>query len=356
MHNIDIFKAPSAKVLAYSQASTNGVRIASLEVEFPRIILAEFNTHRMLSRNSASSRAIPFEKVKEQLYGAPVRWGANQAGMQDTGGTHSESVAIPPILHPVFLEFVYDMAFHEGVAIPAGLDYRVSVEHAWMFSKYLSLCVAQGMKDAGYHKQVVNRLLEPWQIMKTVVTATEWGNFFWLRQHKDADPTIKALADAMREAICCEEENVGPVVLRPGQWHLPYVDVCWTSPDGGVSYSIQDANGKPISLHTRQAQKVSVARCAAVSYRQVGYSPDKCEELWTRMAGWGGPDTRMHGSPFEHQATPMLSSIDILPGEHRTADGQRWSGNLRGWEQLRKGLAHENHTEMEWWKRPPAEK
>jgi hypothetical protein len=356
MHNIDIFKEPSANVLAYSLAARSGVRIASLEVEFPRIILAEFNTHRMLSRNSASSRAIPFEKMKEQLHGAPVRWGANQAGMQDTGGTHAESVAIPPILRPVFLEFGYDMAYNEGVRVPYGLDYRVSVEHAWLFSKYLSLRVAQGMKDAGYHKQVVNRLLEPYQMMKTVVTATEWGNFFWLRQHGDADPTIKALADAMREAICLEDESVGPVVLEPGQWHLPYVDVCYTSPGGGISYSIKDNDGKTLSLSTSQAQRVSVARCAAVSYRQVGYSQQKCEELWSRMAGGEGPDTRMHGSPFEHQATPMFPSHALRPGEHLTADGWRWSGNLRGWSQLRKTLPHENHVEMAWWKRPPAEK
>ena len=55
-----------AEIIADS-LSPQGHRLTTFICVFPRIVLAEFNTHRMLSRNSASSRAIPFNKMLEMV-------------------------------------------------------------------------------------------------------------------------------------------------------------------------------------------------------------------------------------------------------------------------------------------------
>src|SRR3954452_24195130 len=73
-----------AKVLADS-VSPAGQRLTTLEATFPRFVLAEFNTHRVFSRNSASSRAIPVAKqlrrVLDDPY-VPIEFGSNKPGMQ----------------------------------------------------------------------------------------------------------------------------------------------------------------------------------------------------------------------------------------------------------------------------------
>ena len=311
-----------AKVVADS-ISEDLIRITTLEIEYPRIVHSEFLKHRMLSSNSASSRAIPFNKMCEQLTGEPVVYGSNKSGMQD-GGSHST-----PVQH-------IEVA-HNGRATVG----YVSPEQAWLKAKEAAVYSAKQYSDAGYHKQVFNRLTEPFQTIKCVVTATEWTNFFWLRDDDAADPTIRALAKTMRKAI---DDSV-PMKLSDSQWHLPYVytDVY------GKYYLSKGGDG----LELEDAKKVSVARCAAVSYRNVDYTLDKCKEVWGRLIG----SDRKHASAFEHQAKPMYRTEDSLYEDinisnypdtwengvsHMDRQENLWSGNIKGWIQLRKTIDNES--------------
>ncbi len=319
-----------ATVLADS-ISPAGVRMLTFEIEYPRIILAELNTHRVLSRNSASSRAIPFAKMKGQLTGKPVSFGVNQSGMQ-AGGEHRASVMIYNAT---------GMSGHRGY-------YPHTPEEAWEKAKNEALNIAEAFSDAGYHKQVYNRLTEPFQMMKTVISGTEWGNFFWLRDDEHADPTIAALAKCMREA----KDASKPQLLEAGEYHLPYVTITRRT-DESMAQEFWLDNEDGVILSLEEAIKVSVARCAAVSYRNVDYGIEKAEDIFARLVG----ADKKHASAFEHCATPMQPS-SILPGRvncllgagnwepgisHMTKDGQLWSGNLRGWIQYRKLIPGENH-------------
>ncbi len=322
-----------ATILADS-ISMAGVRMLSFEIEYPRLILAELNTHRDKSRNSFSSRAVPFDKMLKQLGGRPVRFGANQAGMQDKGKDYD---------YPVWL---------------TEYDEFTTPDHAWNIAKESAIIHAKDFKDAGYHKQVYNRLLEPFQMMKTVISGTEWENFWWLRDHDAADPTFHELVRCMREAA---SESV-PTLLRDGEWHLPYVDTQWAT-DGEMLYVIDfpaDA-GDPVCVTIEEAIKVSCARCAAVSYRNEGYDLAKSLEVYDKLVG----ADRKHASAFEHQATPMKehgyykgkysNSVQynhaFIPFtweegiSHVDRKGKLWSGNLKNWIQYRKLIPEENHVE-----------
>lgn len=280
----------------------------------------EIMTHRMFSRNAASSRAIPFEKMLKQLNGRPVRFGAANKGMQDKG-EHYEA----------------------GINFGEGL-YAYDGQQAWDAAKEAAISVAKGFYEASYHKQVYNRLLEPFQIMKTVVTATEWNNFFHLRLDSAADPTIQELARCMKEAM---EQSV-PQLLQPGEWHLPFVRTTVNEHTLLQEFWVDNYDGKILS--TDDAIKVSAARCAAVSFRNEDYGLEKCLEVYDRLVG----DERVHASALEHQATPMSmakcldSSYDYSGWDegvtHQDREGNLWSGNFRGWIQHRKTVTGENKS------------
>lgn len=313
-----------ATVLAYSITQTSKMMI-TWEIEYPRLILAELNTHRQLSKNSFSSRAVPFLKMLEQLDGEPVRFGANQPGMQDKGEDYNADV---------FINIPWNRMILHDVLSPKA---------AWSKAKELAVGVAEAFFAAGYHKQVYNRLLEAWQMQKTVLSATEVDNFFWLRDDDAADPTIRELARVMREA---KEASI-PEVLQPGDWHLPYIDI--EVFQGERRYSIFEGNGSTLRyLGSENAIKVSCARCAAVSYRNEGYDLAKSLEVYDRLVG----SERKHASAFEHQATPMIdayakSDKECMPVfwedgvSHMDRDGFFWSGNLQGWLQYRKLIPNE---------------
>ena len=150
-------------------------------------------THRVFSRNASSSRAIPVEKIIRAIRetpAMPVSWGKNQKGMQA----------------------------HENVDAETARQ----AEMIWLQGADLAIQTAQQLVDLGIHKQIANRVLEPWAVMSTIVTATDWDNFFELRRHKDAQPEIHELADRMFEAM----EGSTPTVLTdsgPDSWHLPYI-------------------------------------------------------------------------------------------------------------------------------------
>jgi thymidylate synthase ThyX len=327
-----------ARVIADS-INEQGNRLTTWEVEYPRLIHSELMTHRMFSRNAASSRAIPFAKMVEQLNGIPVRFGKNQAGMQDEGE-----------------DFNAPVVFGENERSP---------ESAWETAKDVAVVFAQRFAEAGYHKQITGRLTEPFQIMKTIISATEIANFFWLRDDKAADPTIAVLARVMKESY---EQSV-PELLKAGEYHLPYVDfyqevVGFTDDDKSilgpkVYYvgDLLDETGQVITLE--QAIKVSCARCAAVSYRNEGYGLEKSLEVYDRLLG----SDKKHASAFEHVATPRKCAGFVEgtgfpctvnqvrfpetwePGiSHADRDGNLWSGNFCGFIQYRKTIDGENYA------------
>jgi hypothetical protein len=310
-----------ATVLAYS-ISQAGKQLITWEIEYPRLILAELNTHRELSRNSFSSRAVPFMKMIEQLDGKPVRFGANQAGMQDKGDDLATEVDV-------------------GAAMGFAHSFKVTPHAAWALAKEATIRFAKAFADAGYHKQVYNRLMEATQMQKTVLSATQVDNFFWLRDDDAADPTIRELARVMREAKDASE----PVVLEPGHWHLPYVDFFFDEDYVQEFFIVNGEDTQSVTLV--QAIKISCARCAAVSYRNEGYDLAKSLEVYDRLVG----SDRKHASAFEHQATPMnLDKVNNIseylandPWEswqegvsHMDRHGNYWSGNFQGFIQYRK--------------------
>lgn len=267
-----------AKIIEDSM-SPGGNRLTTLELCYPRFIHGEVMTHRVFSRNAMSSRAIPVAKMLAQVKDDPVipmHWGANQPGMQ----------AKEEVPYQVML-----------VAIEM---WKRAAEDAAHWAK--ALC------DMGVHKQVANRLLEPFQWMRTIVSATEWDNFFALRDHKDAEPHFQLLAQAVRRAM---DDNIP--LRRP---HAPYATVGWHLPY--VTHEERQNN-----LPERLA-KISAARCARVSYlTHDGANPSVEADLalYERLVG----SVPMHASPVEHQA--CAGPLGFGP-----------SGNFLGWAQYRKGL------------------
>lgn len=292
----------TARIIADS-VSPEGARMTTMEIEYPRFILAELNTHRMLSKNSASSRAIPVKSMHQHMTenpAQPVHWGKNQAGMQAKEELTDNNLAD--------VKFMWKRAQQDAMH--------------WAY---------QMSERAGLHKQVANRITEPWMIMKTVISGTEWKNFFWLRAHADAQPEIYELASKMRTAYTISI----PQPLKPGEWHVPYVDTTRDRTSGELVYL--DNNGARISME--DARIISSSCCAQVSYRKNDDSFDKAKKIYQQLI----ESQPCHASPVEHQATPMLApnSIVDLGTTHIDRDNRAWSGNLRGWVQHRKLIAGE---------------
>ena len=151
----------TAKIIADS-ISPAGARLTTLQLRYPRFIHAEFMTHRMFSRNASSSRAIPVERLIQDVLddpAMPVFWGKNQPGMQAREDHHA-------------------LVGGEGVSGYDHFDDSITREAAWLISRGIAIQHAREFAKAGYHKQIVNRLLEPFSHINVVVTATEWENFF----------------------------------------------------------------------------------------------------------------------------------------------------------------------------------
>lgn len=281
----------SCKIITDS-ITAQSVRLTTFEICFPRMVLAEFNTHRVFSRNSASSRAIPVKiqlaKVMEDPF-IPVYWGRNQKGMQAAEELSPEAQA-------------------EAVK-----KWLLARDSAVAVVKYLT-------EELDVHKQTANRLLEPFMWHTVVVTATEWDNYFHLRNNMMAQPEIHVIAGMMDESYKAST----PKQLAPNEWHLPYV-----RPEESSEFS-QD-----------QLVKLSSARCARVSYlTQDGVRDvDADYTLYNRLLSSG------HMSPFEHAARPMT---DLEINDNRTVKEVRegstaipFLGNFRGWVQHRKEIPGE---------------
>ena len=324
----------SAKVVCDS-ISEQGVRLTTFEIEYPRFIHSEVMTHRNLSKNSSSSRAIPITKMLEQIesnMAIPLYWGKAKSGMQAT-----EEVDIDDVW---WYEEKWKFAFDE-------VSYRI---------EQLSDNV-EGKKGfmPPLHKQVPNRLSEPFQMIKVVITGTDFDNFFNLRIHKDAQPEICMLAYKMYKAM----QESKPVTLKVGEWHLPYVDSCYeidqnTQEKGGkLEYYVGELYTKGFKyISLEDAIKLSAASCASVSYRTEGMTLEKADKIFDMLI----KAEVVHSSPLEHCATPVSKEVEIENSDyltvgfinkasdpntwedgitHMNKQGQLCSGNLRGWVQYR---------------------
>jgi thymidylate synthase ThyX len=265
-----------AKIILDSLAP-GGARLTTFELTYPRFVHSEFMTHRVFSRNAASSRAIPIAKIIEMVQkepAMPVYWGKNQAGMQAAEELHY-------------------------------VDQRTAKKR-WLKARDSAVYHAKHMIDLNVHKQIVNRLLEPWAWITVVCTATEYPNFFGLRCDSAAQPEIRRAAILALGAYM----NSTPRELKQGEWHLPYV--------------LDDERDLPIA----DQLCISVARCGRVSYVRQGELRDLQEDVaWHDR----GRDAR-HWSPFEHQAQ--------AGGSHMW---NTWNGNFYGgWKQYRQMFADQS--------------
>lgn len=273
----------SAEPILISENVQTGQVLPTLRLTYPRFIHAELMTHRALSRGAASSRAIPIKRMIERVMedpAVPLHWGKAQKGMQ---------------------------AFAETDALVHVRGEDVTSGKAWLRARDFAVQMARAFDEAGYHKQVANRLLEPFAHITVVATATlpEWESVLWLREHRDAEPHFQMLAREIRTALGAERQ-----LLNIGEWHLPFVKA-----DEGPLF---------------ERQVLSIARCAHTSYDTVdGYKMDY-ERAHRIVKDMTGAD-RLHASPFEHQARAS---------EHALASNN-FSG---GWMQLREMV----ESEMIW--------
>lgn len=266
-----------AKIICDSQAFTAGARLTTFVLKYPRFIHAEFMTHRMFSRNASSSRAIPVEKMIaaiEQDPAMPVYWGKNQKGMQADQELTSAQIE--------------------------------AVKSEWLFARNNALNTARTMLALGLHKQITNRVLEPWQHITVVCSATTYKNFFKLRCHPDAQPEIAELARKMRDLYNSAEP-------KETKFHLPFI-----TEEELLEYDVETL------------MKCSVARCARVSYlNHDGTKPDVQKDiiLHDRLCA----NDPGHFSPFEHVA-------EAYP----YADRKKFNKNFEGWVQYRSLFKHES--------------
>jgi hypothetical protein len=291
-------------------------RLLTVEVTFPRMVLAEFNTHRVFSRNSASSRAIPVVKqlrrVLEEPF-IPEEFGTHKAGMQAGPALEGRKAA----------EAAAEWMRARDRAVRSALALLTSPKEAERATHEIGRLNALDEKLKAdppedwlaVHKQIANRLLEPFMWHTVIVSATEWDNFFALRDHPQAQPEIRRAAEAMREAMLAST----PTKLPPGAWHLPLV----TEHEMNVFGLDVWSRGTSVASAWRELAMVSAGRCARVSFdRQGEYEdPEESRRRAEKLLQYG------HMSPFEHPAQP-----------HPTP-----SGNFRGWQQFRGTIANEDN-------------
>lgn len=262
-----------------------GSRLTTIEVTFHRFVLAEFNTHRVFSRNSASSRAIPFHKQLDRVKvnpAIPVEWRAEQSGMQ-------------------------------GGELLTGRDAE-EAERQWLLGRNMAIKAAENLAALNVHKGVVNRILEPYMWHTVIVTATDWAGFWHQRCSILAQPEIRVAAEAMLAAL-----NASTPKLRgEDEWHLPYIqeDELHTLPNVAL-------------------KQVSAARCARVSYltHEGTRNVSKDLNLFDRLTS----ASPMHASPLEHVATPTPQDGSPLGS----------LGNFVGWQQFRHEVEFEHALERD---------
>lgn len=238
-------------------------RISTIVVRIPRIVLAELNTHRALSKNSASSRAIPAQTMRERVENDPYvpwRWPVNGKGMVPTGYVERP-------------------------------DRRAeNAQNQWFKGLHHAFYVHKEMENGpGIHKEVTNRLLEPWMWTEVLITATEWQNFLRQRAHPAAQDPIRAAAECVQALL---QQHVP---TQRGTLHLPYV----------TDEERRRYNGFALML-------ASARRCRRVSYLKQGVAVDVLEDAKAGLSGL--MEDPPHLSPYEHIAVSALGKCANFDG------------------------------------------
>lgn len=271
----------TAKILC-DYVNQHGDRWTAYQLTYPLCIHAELLTHRLFSRLSASSRAVPtkkkIEKVKTRPF-IPSFIGLNKRGMQATEEADKET--------------------------------QENFKHQWLLGAAAICHIARSIDVMGIHKQIVNRLLYPWEYTTTLVAATNFGNFFKLRCHHDAEPHFQALAYHMLEAYVGSE----PKFIEGTEWVGPFMDKM------------------PPGCTEEERKKIAVARCARISYENFNGEINKEDDIRLHDSLWNNG----HMSPFEFVVRPAP-----MPG--------MVVGNLHGWLQYRKTIPHESHEHIDYLK------
>lgn len=298
----------TVKIIADSVNSVNNSRLTTFVLEFPRWILAELNTHRMFSRNVASSRAIPIEKMIEMVMSNPAVpsfYGKNQPGMQSDEELSGKELEL--------------------------------AKSAWLDARNRAVQSAKELSSLGLHKQYVNRTIENFMYVRAIVSATEIQNFFALRAHKDAQPEIRVLAEKMLDLY----NKSNPQILKPGEWHIPFGDkldeekLILSNKErynkelekvGNPHFHNAWENSLIQKLVEEDKKKIAIARCARVSYFNFEGKDDYAADikLCDRLFG----SIPRHLSPTEHVAQAVESGDFIA--------------NFRGFKQYRKFFEDEN--------------
>lgn len=388
----------SAKIVADS-INNQGDRITSMLLTFPRFILAELNTHRMLSKNSASSRAIPFNKMVEAVQTnpfIPIAWQKEHKGMQGTEYFTNE-------VQIAGCQSLWLQARDKAVESAEELHYPMS--------KATSVFHIEELKSTDVTKQLCNRLLEPFMWHTVLITGTEWENFFslrcpqydlffeqipksfrskkdlikfvkkvkspefenqydnlteldWLQINKGAaEIHMMTLAECMWDAM----NESTPKLLQPGEWHIVFEDQI-TDPKV-FNYLLENkfkdripGPGETTDNPVKQPEyaaaywdtkiKISTSMSARTSYTVVGdekeFGYDKQVELHDRMAN----QVPFHASPFEHNARAMTEEeyysyargkgINNFDEEESpiyfTKEQNGWCRNFKGFIQYRELL------------------
>lgn len=266
----------TASVLADS-INPNGQRLTTMEWTYPRMIHSEIMTHRQMSRNSASSRAIPLTKMVQRLWDNPffpLNWGKNQKGMQ------SSDEELTP---------------------------KQKLQYAWQWMKGRDQALEKLLLGdlIGVHKQIANRPGEAWMWITIVCSMTNWENLYGLRCHPMAEPHFQLLAYRARDAY----DASTPRPLAWGDWHLP------------LFYPDKDSD-----IPEPDRAKVSAGRCARVSYLTHHGTRDPAEDI--RLCKDLAENRPMHASPLEHVAMALDPSTKDA--------GFDWGNFDPGWYQLRK--------------------
>ena len=292
-----------AKNLAYSYNPNTKDSLATFEIVFPKVLLAELNTHKDLSRNYSSSRAIPSTKFVQIDNFEPLYWGKNQAGMVAQNEELEERI-------------------------------RNQAESVWRYLVDECEKGTQKLAELGLHKQWANRPCDWHNMAKGVISATNWESFLWLRDADDAQPVIQVLAKQIKHFF----DNNEPKVLNPGEYHLPYIQGIRDNFGVMRYYTLNNNEVTPNDANT-----ISAAQCAATSYRTEMIGLEKAKEIWNKLFATDRP----HMSPTEHIATPMgkyekdsgslMSFLCNTPGvTHLKKNPLRLcSGNFQGFIQQR---------------------
>lgn len=308
--------------------TANGKRIITFHAHYPRIIHAEVMTHRVFSRNARSSRAVPVKTIIQEVIDKPFipwHWGKNQKGMQADQENNNRVFLPEPYIEDYHIED-YSKIEYDSV--------DRSREDAWLWARDRAVEAAQGFADADYHKQIANRLLEPFSWIDTLITTTDLSNFYHLRDHKDAEPHFHDLASLINGAVNFSK----PKRLKEGEWYLPYINQ--SDFVAAYDYLVQRQTAKVDEFQILAIlQQISVARCARISYVPFdgNSSIEKEIERYNLLVG----SEPLHASPAEHQAMADYAFLDANKEVGRY-ESEHLSGNLGpGFVQFRKTLKNE---------------